>query len=123
MEWFQERKKFLCQNRYKKFKKREALYLPSLILGKKQGYQIDHKSGDSLDNRRKNLRFATQQQNLMNKSRALGYSKEKRSGLWHVYIGVKNGRINLGRVKTKIEAQKIRREAELKYYGDFAKSS
>ena len=28
------KEKFLCQNRYKKFKKREALYLPSLILGK-----------------------------------------------------------------------------------------
>ena len=101
--------------------KRGVLYLPNLILGEKQGFQIDHISGDPLDNRRENLRFVTQQQNLMNKVSARGYSKEKKSGLWHTYIAINYHRIHLGRFKTEEEAKSVRREAELKYYGEFAK--
>jgi len=101
--------------------KRKTLYLSNLILGKKKKYQIDHISGDTLDNRKSNLRFVTQQQNLMNKHLSKGYSHEKSSKLWHTYIGVKNKRINIGRFKTEKEAKEKRRQAELKYYGRFAK--
>lgn len=101
--------------------KRKTLYLPNLLIGNKKGFQVDHISGNTLDNRKINLRFATQQQNLMNKTKSKGYSLEKRSNLWHAYIGVDNKRINLGRFETKDEAAEIRREAELKYYGNFAK--
>jgi hypothetical protein len=101
--------------------KRGTLYLAHLILGDKKGFQIDHINGDTLDNRKENLRFVTQRQNLMNRAKALGYSQEKVSGLWHTYIGINNKRIQLGRFKTVEEAKKVRREAEVKYYGEFAK--
>ena len=100
--------------------KRKTLYLANLIIGEKRGHQVDHISGDPLDNRRSNLRFVTQQQNLMNRVRAKGYSKEKASGLWHTYIDFSNKRIQLGRFKTEEEAKKVRRVAELKYFGDYA---
>jgi len=58
--------------------KRKTLYLSALILGEKKGFQIDHISGNTLDNRKRNLRHVTQQQNLMNKINALGISKTKR---------------------------------------------
>lgn len=101
--------------------RRGTLYLATLILGQKKGFQVDHKNGNTLDNRRENLRFATQRQNLMNKSKALGYSKNKVSNLWETYIGVKGKVIHLGRFKTIEEAKRVRREAEIKYYGEFAK--
>ena len=101
-------------------KKRYTLYLPNLIIGTKDGYQVDHISGDTLDNRRINLRFATQHQNLLNKSKAKGYSRNKR-GMWHTYITLNNKRTNLGYFSTEEEAKIVRRDAELKYFGEFAK--
>lgn len=104
---------------YKRGEKRKTIYLSSLIIKCKKGFQIDHISGDSLDNRLENLRCVTQQQNLMNKPSALGMSKTK-NGLWHTYIGVNGKRIQLGWFKNKKEALKVRRDAELKYFGEFA---
>ena len=72
--------------------KRSTLYLVNLILGTKKGYQIDHINGDTLDNRKSNLRFCTQQQNLMNKTKALGVSWNKANQQWEAYIGVNNKR-------------------------------
>lgn len=100
--------------------KRTVLYLHHLVVGKKDGYQVDHVSGDPLDNRKKNLRFVTQQQNLMHKTRAKGYSREKVSGLWHTYIAVDGKRINLGRFATEEEARAVRHKAEKKYLGIYA---
>lgn len=100
--------------------KKKSLYLVNLILGKKDNYQIDHRDGNTLDNRKQNLRFCTQQQNLMNKSKAKGISWNKRQKKWEVYIGVNNKRIKLGYYINKKFALKIRRSAELKYYGEFA---
>lgn len=100
--------------------KRKTLYLPNLILGYKPGYQIDHISGDPLDNRRENLRFVTQQQNLWNRSDTRGYSHVKGRELWHTYIEINGKRKNLGCFKTEEEAKATRRAAELKYYGEFA---
>jgi len=98
----------------------KILYLSSFILGKKDSHQIDHKNGDTLDNRKCNLRFCTQQQNLMNKSDAMGISLNKKSQKWETYIGINKKRIRLGQYKDKKQALRIRRKAELKYYGDFA---
>lgn len=99
-------------------KKRKSLYLTNLILGYKNNYQVDHINGDTLDNRIQNLRFCTQQQNLMNKSKVKGVSWNGEK--WHSYIGINNKRINLGYFDDKKTAFKIRRKAELKYYGKFA---
>ena len=103
---------------YDKSNNRKVLYLTNLIYGYKKGHQIDHKNGDTLDNRIQNLRFCTQQQNLMNRVNAMGISWNGKK--WHSYIGVNNKRINLGYFDDKKVAIKIRREAELKYYGEFA---
>lgn len=54
--------------KHKKGKKWKTLYLHHLIMGKKDGYLIDHINRDSLDNRKCNLRFATRAENTKNSS-------------------------------------------------------
>jgi hypothetical protein len=44
-----------------------TLYLHCLLMGRRLGFVVDHINGDQLDNRRENLRFATSQQNCLNR--------------------------------------------------------
>jgi len=78
-----------------------------------KGEQVDHVSGDGLDNRRDNLRSATIAQNLRNcfrrrtaiqSSRYLGVSWHNREQQWQARIGVSYKRIELGWYQTEIEA-------------------
>ena len=49
-----------------KYSGKHMIYMHHLVSGKKKGFQTDHLNGDRLDNRRLNLRFATQSQNNCN---------------------------------------------------------
>ncbi len=100
--------------------KRRTLYLVNLILGSRKGFQIDHRNGDSLDNRKDNLRFCTQQQNLMNKSKARGIWWNVKSKKWESYINVNGKKKHLGHYFDEQAALNVRRKAEEKYFGEFA---
>ena len=88
---------------------------------------IDHINGNALDNRRCNLRVVTQAENTRNSktpcnntSGTKGVSKVKKNGRWHAYIETNGERNNLGYFKNKDDAIKARKEAALKYHGEFA---
>lgn len=51
---------------------RETIWLHRAVLNAPAGFDVDHLSGDTLDNRRSNLRLADRSQNLANNRRALG---------------------------------------------------
>lgn len=80
----------------------------------------------TLDNRKANLRLATNQQNNFNhgknKNNTSGYKGVRRtkSGHFIACIGFNNGRICLGTRKTAIEAARLYAEASVKLYGEFA---
>lgn len=87
--------------------------------------QVDHINGNPLDNRRSNLRVVTHQENMMNKkdyknntSKTKGVNLNKK-GLWVARIQVGNERIFLGSSKDKSVAEKLRLEAEKKYFGKY----
>lgn len=94
---------------------------------------VDHKHGHATrnDNRKCNLRVATRQENLRNKtlmstnkSGFIGVSFRKNSNKWRAYINVdKDSQRSLGHYETFTEAVKARIEGELKYFNDFAYSS
>lgn len=87
--------------------------------------EIDHINGNPLDNRRSNLRVVTHQENMMNKkdyknntSNIKGVHLNKK-GLWVARIQVGNQRIFLGSSKDKAKIEKLRLEAEKKYFGKY----
>ena len=86
---------------------------------------VDHINGNTLDNRRRNLRVVSHQENMMNKkiyknnvSKIKGVNLN-RKGLWVARIQVGTQRIFLGSSKDKSVAEKLRIEAEKKYFGKY----
>lgn len=91
------------------------------------GKGIDHINGDKLDNRKKNLRFCTTAENVRNvglrsnnTSGITGVSYSNREGKWKANIIYNGTFIRLGTFADKENAIKARKEAEQKYFGEFA---
>jgi hypothetical protein len=86
----------------------------------------DHINGDGLDNRKKNLRNCTQQENNMNArsrehtSRFKGVYWYKRTRKYNAVIHKDGIRKSLGFFTSEIEAAKTYDEAAKEYYGEFA---
>jgi hypothetical protein len=102
-------------------------YMHRLIKGAATGQPVDHKNGDSLDNRRLNLRAATHAQNMQNvgitKANTSGYKGvnwNSAAGKWHARIRVSGKRFHLGLFETAEDAHAAYTAAALKYHGEFA---
>lgn len=87
---------------------------------------VDHINGNTLDNRKSNLRRATKEQNQRNcktqynsLSGRKGVRKHKLCDKWQARITVNNREIYLGLHSTFEEACKAREKAEDKYFGEF----
>lgn len=96
-----------------------------LILLAKDTATVDHINGNTLDNRRENLRLATQSQQNANRHKITGKSEFKgvyrrRDGLkWCAQI--KNGvMIYLGSFTNELDAARAYNLAALKHFGGFA---
>lgn len=86
---------------------------------------VDHKNGNPLDNRRSNLRIATNQQNCMNQkvrkgSKYKGVSKLP-SGRYRARVTVDGYHQNIGVFNTPELAALAYNEAAIKQYGQFAR--
>lgn len=97
-------------------------YLHQFIMGKKEGFVIDHINRNPLDNRRKNLRFVTQRQNCLNRSinknntsGHTGVIFDSRIKKWCARISPFNKSIHIGSFSELKDAINARKTAELKY--------
>lgn len=85
---------------------------------------VDHRNGDTLDNRRSNIRTATHQQNLRNmrkevKSASGVRGVHRNKSRWIARLTIDGKGLCFGTYDTIVEAAEARRKAELKYFDDF----
>lgn len=104
----------------------KKIYLHRLVLNTPDGVATDHINGNTLDNRRENLRTCSKKENLRNrgkqKNNVSGYKGvyRHRDGAWVAKIQVDGKHRALGSFKTKEEAAFVYNNAAKKYFGEFA---
>jgi len=86
---------------------------------------VDHINGERSDNRRENLRWATNSQNQMNKRKTKGSSKYKgvyrRKGRWFATIQYESKGYAIGQYESEEDAGKAYDLKALELFGQFAK--
>jgi hypothetical protein len=87
---------------------------------------VDHRNGDTFDNRRDNLRQVNKSQNAINsklrsdnKSGYKGISWDNTRNKWVVRLRLKDKYLFLGQFDCIEDAFRVRQEAENKYYGEY----
>lgn len=92
-----------------------------------EGYDVDHKDNDKLNNKIENLRLATRSQNLYNTrirsdnlSGIKGVSFNPNNNNWRARLYVDKTKIEVGSFETKELAAQAIAEAREKYHGEFA---
>lgn len=118
-------------NKYAKRKEgQKTVYLAREIVGATPDQDVDHINGDTLDNRRSNLRLVTKSQNMMNRrlhknnthgNRGLKWNKAL--GKWQAWIHQDKKFRYLGYFADVEDAKAVRECAEHLIYGQFAFSS
>lgn len=107
-------------------KTQKEIRMHRLVIDATKGKQVDHINHNRSDNRKENLRLVSSSQNNMNKSRQsnntsgiVGVSYYKRDDIYEAHIQVNYKKMHLGRFKNKEDAIKARKEAEIKYFGEY----
>jgi len=111
---------------------RITIYMHRVILGAPKGFEVDHINGDGLDNRRENLRLASQSQNSANTgkpkrpdgsahtSQFKGVTWDPMRRKWQSKITVLGKCRSLGRFLCEEEAARAYDLAALSTWGEFA---
>jgi hypothetical protein len=110
---------------------RERVYLHRAVWGDvPDGQYVDHISGDTLDNRRCNLRLATGTQNqanrLLSRTSTSGFKGvyfRKATGKWSADLRAGKRHISLGSFSTPEEAANAYDIAAVEHFGEFARTN
>lgn len=108
--------------------KKKSISMSRFITNCSKGMVVDHINGDTLDNRRSNLRVCTHSENMRNRRILSKNNKTGYKGVswnifakqWQVGISFKGKHMTVGYSRDIKEAAKIYNEAAIKYHGDFA---
>lgn len=109
----------------------KAILMHREIMNAPKHMQVDHVNNDGLDNRKENLRLATNQQNKFNQKAAHKNNKLGIKGVrWHekakkfqARIQVDKKIMHLGLFDILADADQSYRIAENKYFGEFAREN
>lgn len=112
----------------KETKKVKTVLMHRIITNCPNNFQVDHKNGNVLDNRKHNLRICTAKQNCQNrktridnKLRVKGVTKKNNKFAATIYINKKQ--IWLGVFDTIKQATMAYNKAAIKYFGEFARTN
>lgn len=106
---------------------RNDILMHRVITNAPKGTFVDHKNGNTFDNRRDNLRIATITQNSANRRKISKSTSSQFKGVcrrgakWTAAIGVERRQIFLGRFATETEAATAYNDAAKKLWGEFAR--
>lgn len=103
----------------------KSMLMHRLIMNAEKGQYVDHINGDTLDNRKENLRLCTNSQNLGNRGKQSNNNSGYKGVHFHdgsyvAKIRKDNIVYTLGYSKDKIEAAKIYDMGSLHFYGEFS---
>lgn len=105
---------------------KKILYMHKLLLVAEEGYIVDHKDGDTLNNTRDNLRQVTVQQNQFNRrkhsnntSGFKGVCFHKRAGKWQATITKDGKKTFLGYYTTPEQASIAYQAAATALFGEY----
>lgn len=127
-EWISQCKWYFHKGYAKRQLHREKLFMHRIIAHSPSDMETDHKNGNTLDNRKENLRICTSAGNNRNR----GMNKNNTSGakgvVWHKYdnkwqaqIWYNNNIIYLGKFIDKIEAINVYNTKAKELFGEFAR--
>ena len=109
------------------FKLCKALFMHREIMKVSKGLLVDHINGNSLDNRKLNLRICTNSQNLRNRLKNInntsGYKGVRlinSTKKWRAQIWLNSKYYHLGLFNNIKDAARAYNAAAIKYHGEFA---
>lgn len=109
---------------------RTRLFMHRGVAKTLQGMETDHINGNTLDNRRVNLRVCTRSENARNRCKnsnntsgfkGVNFHKETRK--WAAHIRLNKRLIHLGLFSTPETAHAAYCDAAIKHYGEFVRTS
>ena len=109
--------------------KRSFITMHRVIVSAPENMSVDHINGDGLDNRRANLRLATNAENMWNMRRPArntsgykGVSWNKRISKWKAQIQVKGKIMHLGSFDDPQKAHAAYCDAAARHFGEYART-
>ena len=107
-----------------------VILLHRAILTPTDGMEVDHIDGNSLNNRRSNLRLCSRSENMRNTKLRSDNTSGLKGAFWDAYtgrwiaaIGVNGKFKNLGRFDTAEEAHAVYCEAANEHFGEYARTT
>ena len=108
--------------------KNETVLLHRFIMNLQSDMVVDHINGNTLDNRKSNLRICTNQQNCFNhavscnnSSGYTGVTWHRLANKWQVHIRFNKKTLYLGLFENIDDAVAVRKQAEKQYFGEYAR--
>lgn len=104
-----------------------GIYMHRAIMNPSKGKAVDHINGNTLDNRKANLRICAHRENLRNRGKQCnntsgykGVSWHKQMKKWTARIMANNKYMSLGLFCRKEDAAEAYKKASKKYHGEFS---
>ena len=108
--------------------KRKEVPMHKLLFTNTKGYDVDHISGDKLDNRKSKLRICTHQQNMFNQkirknntTGFIGVSLMKNIGKYEAYVHHNGKKYSMGLHRNAVDAAIARDKGAINLFGEYAR--